>query len=342
MLLKKLLIRFRRRVLPRLALLLAATVIGLIIADCVVRIGHYDRNLLAKMVCYQNADRGSFVAVDDPYLLFRTKPGSVRYRKDYTVNINELGFRGPPVSPLKTPGVFRILVVGGSNVYGLGVGDEQAWPRQLEAVLQKDYPGTVEVLNGGACAYVPVQMAIVAEQALDKCSPDLIIYAVSNGGARCFMHESDPMPYFLREPRMWDQLFTPLPLRKQVFQITDESRFLLGLSAMVRLYAMAITVPTGQNWVAGPMHEPINVAKTRELAKKARGKARMCVFLFPGTLSHLNDYSAYYTLGADVPVMELSADGMPQEYMDIHPPPKVHRWYAENIAKWLKEQNLLP
>jgi lysophospholipase L1-like esterase len=50
--------------------------------------------------------------------------------------------------PLQRPaGRVRILAVGGSTTYGLGVEAEQAWPRRLAARLEQSHPGRYEVVD---------------------------------------------------------------------------------------------------------------------------------------------------------------------------------------------------
>ena len=48
-----------------------------------------------------------------------------------------------------------------------------------------------------------------------------------------------------------------------------------------------------------------------------------------------------YLRGLDLPIIDLTADGLPDEYRDIHPPAAVIEWYADRIAEALKaEQGL--
>ena len=64
----------------------------------------------------------------------------------YTVEVNQLGFRGPEIEAQKPPGLFRIIALGDSITDGFYVENEHTYPYQLEARLrEKGCP--VEVVN---------------------------------------------------------------------------------------------------------------------------------------------------------------------------------------------------
>ena len=86
---------------------------------------------------------------------------------------------GPDPRPFqvpKPPGVFRIVVVGGSTVFGFPYAPELAFPRQLEVLLQSaTSPQTkFEVLNAGMTALNSSSEVTVVEESL-LCQPDLFI-----------------------------------------------------------------------------------------------------------------------------------------------------------------------
>ncbi len=76
------------------------------------------------------------------------------------------------VPPKRKPGVRRILAVGDSLTWGLGVTLQQAWPAQLERRLPQ-----TEVFNLGMCGYDAEQGVSLITHHLGEWSPDLIIWA---------------------------------------------------------------------------------------------------------------------------------------------------------------------
>ncbi len=85
------------------------------------------------------------------------------------------GIRGWVVDmlpPPKRPGIKRVLAVGDSLTWGLGVSLTQAWPAQLEAALDD-----VEVFNLGMCGYDAEQGVSLITRHLADWDPDLVIWA---------------------------------------------------------------------------------------------------------------------------------------------------------------------
>lgn len=74
--------------------------------------------------------------------------------------------------PPRKQGVKRVLAVGDSLTWGLGVTLQQAWP----AVLEQQLPGT-EVFNLGMCGYDAEQGISLITSHLEAWQPDLIIWA---------------------------------------------------------------------------------------------------------------------------------------------------------------------
>ena len=98
----------------------------------------------------------------EPQLLFRARPdvgllhvpNQTGYLDDGLATINRLGFRGPAPRSPKPDGLVRVLAVGDSTTFGWGVGDEEAYPAQLERRLRESAPSLgIDVINAGVSAY---------------------------------------------------------------------------------------------------------------------------------------------------------------------------------------------
>ncbi len=80
-------------------------------------------------------------------------------RAERSAGLNRYGYRGPVVSA-KAPGELRVVVLGGSTVFGYGVSWDESIPVYLEARLKEKLHRPVRVVNlgfnnEGAHAFVP-------------------------------------------------------------------------------------------------------------------------------------------------------------------------------------------
>ena len=319
--------------------------LALLLSEIVIRKGNYDWRIMLRMMYYQITNEPNHQAVDDPRLLYRLKPGRQEYygdgktpSGDYTVTVNTLLFRGEERAPEKPDGVFRILCLGGSNVFGSGVNDPETWPTQLEAQLNERQPGRYEVWNAGACGYVPYQMIVLGREAVTKYKPDLIIYAISNLGIRPFLKPGPVRSYFEKYPELWEDFIPP-----ECLTWPDFLSYKVGLS-LTRSVRLFRYISLGRNamqnrckWGADPRQEKRNIRLTREFAKWAKKRTNICFFFYPGALKGIRPYEDMI----GIPKLKLNADGLGDEYREIHPPPYVYEWYAEKMIPWLEENELL-
>lgn len=86
---------------------------------------------------------------------------SVYYSRKYSEQVEKInenhrhsvynpdGFNDRVRAFKRTPGVFRIAVLGDSFVWGTAVQDKDRWPRKLEQKLEAKYPGKFEILHWG-------------------------------------------------------------------------------------------------------------------------------------------------------------------------------------------------
>ena len=93
------------------------------------------------------------------------------------VNINSFGFRGAEISKEKPENVYRIIMLGGSTLFGYGASSDET---TIPGFLQKKFETTdsdfkVEVINAGSSgAYSKTETLYVKHKLLDF-DPDLII-----------------------------------------------------------------------------------------------------------------------------------------------------------------------
>jgi hypothetical protein len=324
-----------KRVVYPLAAVLLSTLMALLAAEIFLRLDGTDWDLIARLLYYQNADRAVHQPVYNAEWLYRLRPNAMS--ADGAVHVNSLGYRGAPRQAAKPPGVYRIVVLGGSNVYGISLADDYTWPAFLERELNRRFNGTFEVWNGGVPAYVGCQMARVGQEALAKYAPDLFVLGLSNLGAPAFLPGIPPRTMFRRLPELWRGLFygdyPGTPGRPAV------RYWLLAHSATYRLYELGLMTYAGDRWSSNVRFEWRNVARLRDLADAARQRGvKVCYFVYPGERVEL--FRAYYR-DSDVPVMTYPRQELPLEYLDIHPPAHAADWYAGPLAAFLADQGLL-
>jgi len=94
-----------------------------------------------------------------------------------SITINSLGFRGDEFSSIKPSDMYRILMVGGSTMFGAGAtSDETTIPGYLQQFLnEKDFGFDIEVINSGIQGADSNTELNLIEQKLVRFSPDLII-----------------------------------------------------------------------------------------------------------------------------------------------------------------------
>jgi hypothetical protein len=152
------------------------------------------RPLLKHMVALPECHQVS----SDPELLYELNPDSVSNSTPVTYRINALGFRDPEREKQKPKGVFRIVCLGASTVFGAEVNDHEAYPRYLETVLCEKLGRPVEVWNAGVSGMVMRQHVAMAKRVIENYSPDLLIFFHSNTGRRSILADR-PHAHFFSE-----------------------------------------------------------------------------------------------------------------------------------------------
>jgi lysophospholipase L1-like esterase len=86
------------------------------------------------------------------------------------------GMRRHNPFPAKQIDSFRIIVVGDSLTYGVGVAEEETYCRVLEGLLSREY--RVEVLNLGILGLQSEDVVKVVKEFAPRLQPNLIIYGI--------------------------------------------------------------------------------------------------------------------------------------------------------------------
>lgn len=91
------------------------------------------------------------------------------------ITTNSLGFRGPEVSPTPAPGVRRVVVLGGSAVWGASVRDSETIPAYLQPALEKELGQPVEVVNAGVTAATSFEELLRLQAYVLPLHPDIVV-----------------------------------------------------------------------------------------------------------------------------------------------------------------------
>lgn len=100
---------------------------------------------------------------------------------DVDVQINSAGLRDYEHTYEKSPGTFRILILGDSFTEAIQVPLEQTFPVQLEKCLAGRMAQRVEVINAGVSGYGPGEELLFFRHQGVKYQPDLVLVAIFIG-----------------------------------------------------------------------------------------------------------------------------------------------------------------
>lgn len=108
-----------------------------------------------------------------PYLMYRVKPD----QSFATITVNALGFRGRQVARIKPEATVRVVMLGGSALWGTGASsDKTTIAYELEKLLNNPVRGKkYEVINAGDGGYVTMQELITLCDRVIDLAPDIIV-----------------------------------------------------------------------------------------------------------------------------------------------------------------------
>jgi lysophospholipase L1-like esterase len=117
----------------------------------------------------------------DPELLWTLRPSASIHVPEAglgNIRTNSLGLRGAELPGPKQPGELRILCLGDSVTFGLGLSDEETWPARLATALG-DAPQLagrrVRVVSGAVPGWSSVQgMRLLSQR--ETLDPDVVVF----------------------------------------------------------------------------------------------------------------------------------------------------------------------
>lgn len=121
---------------------------------------------LKKQICY-----------DHQLLEYHNAPVySIKPNQHYsTININNHGFRGSDFDISNPNNEYRIVIIGGSTVFGAGMAnDEQTFPHELNNILDKHYEN-VRVINAGISSITSFEELYHIKEKIIPFNPNMII-----------------------------------------------------------------------------------------------------------------------------------------------------------------------
>ena len=289
---------------------------------------------------------------DDPFLHYELKPGARTegqgpWANRFVISVDEHGARGPAHGAAAGGDTFRILVFGGSTIFGAGVDDAETIPAVLERLLADPAAMGVadrryEVWNFGNSGYVASQAMRLARNslaALDRV--DLMVIVPTNNGRRPFLGGDDALErdhrwFFWHDPSAYLENFPP-PARMPA----GLHRALLRHSELYR-YVTATRRLRMPNNPADQRHvRAVNLEEFRALGQEAEEQGTPVVFAYYPRRGK----AAPPNMGFVVPKaasVDLQRMGQPDVFYEIHPPPEILAEHAANLAAALLEGGYLP
>jgi len=126
---------------------------------------------------------------------FPRLPDSLKENPTWEISLNSEGFRDVEFRKQKSSSVFRIICLGDSWTFGWNVGQHQAYPQALKALLGREFSeGNFEVFNFGVGGYTSLNgLRLLKTIALDL-NPDVIVigFAMNEPGMAGFRDKTTP------------------------------------------------------------------------------------------------------------------------------------------------------
>ena len=169
------------------------------------------------------------------------------------VTTNASGLRGAELPTGRTPGVRRVLALGDSFTFGDAVEAEEAWPAQLERLLNGGAsPGRWHVVNAGIPGHGTGQQLLLSRLLEERVRPDVVVlgFTVVNDvldnlcveeasytpkrGVPCFVLDGERLQ-LVAPPRIEPEPARPARSRALDFLAGEARRLTLGHPGLLAL-----------------------------------------------------------------------------------------------------------
>jgi lysophospholipase L1-like esterase len=110
-------------------------------------------------------------------------PSSVKGNPVWEIALNSDGFRDAEFPDEKPASAFRIVCLGDSWTFGMGVGQTETYPQQLKTLLGREHPeANFEVFNCGVLGYSSHQGLKLLQKKVLDLNPDVVVigYAMND------------------------------------------------------------------------------------------------------------------------------------------------------------------
>ena len=267
-------------------------------------------------------------------LFWRVPAGSDR------LNTNSLGLRGLEFSPLKEPGVFRIITLGDSCTWGFGVEQTYEYPWLLQKILNmQPVPIIFEVQNAGIPGYSSLQGLRYLRSELVHYEPDVVTVYFGRNDRRRLNEEGGYLPdHEVMIPPVWVHLAQNILNQSRAYQLCR--------NRLLKLKSKPMTQPQYQK--VSNSHRQFRVEQDEfkrnflEIISTIRsiGAVPLAITapVFPKTIGNYNTVVQTICNEHDIWCLDAEAEFFSHggnEWLvdDCHPNETGHRWIATQLQQ---------
>lgn len=261
-----------------------------------------------------------------------------------TYRINRHGFRGPDFQRRKTPGTFRVLVLGDSFTFGEGVRWEDTFAKRLERHLDAELGSAVEVLNFGVSGWTSKSEVRFLEQAGLAYEPDLVLIVYVLNDTK-----------YLPRLDVWEDFRASYEPEGFVRHSYFGSWLYARVARHIRGQRYVETLVDGALAQQGRWEKMLSeLLAGRQIAARAGAGYAVVIFPFMYRLDEGYPFAVVHAMvenalrDGDVPVHDLFPAFRGERYEDLwvhpsdqHPNDRAHAIAARSIADFLQDEGLI-